>query len=76
MSSMIGKYLGHCCGFTENVLLSPSAALPLLTDFRFHSWFREECTQVRRISPKLVETFIIDHLTAHQSSMISRPSAT
>src|SRR5712691_10681450 len=73
--SMIGKRLDHCYGFTENVLLSPSADSPLLTDFPFHSRFRKECTQVRLFS-QLVVTFIIDHPTVHQSSRMSRPCAT
>ena len=76
MPSIIGKPLDPCFGFMENVHLSPLSASPLLTDFHFHSWFREECTQVSRFNTNLVVTFLIDHPTAHQSSRISRPSAT
>ena len=56
--------------------LSPSLASPLLIDLHFHSWLREECTQVRLFSPNLYVTFLNDHLTVHPLSKISRPSAT
>ena len=74
--SQIGKPLDRCCGSTENVLLSTSAALPLLTDFRLHSGFRQECAQVRRFRPRLVMAFIIYNPTVRRLSRISSPSAT
>jgi len=74
--SQIGKRLDHCYGSTENVPLSTSAALPLLTDFRLHSGFRQECAQVRRFRPRLVMAFIIDNPTVRRLSRISSPSAT
>src|SRR6266704_3198084 len=74
--SQIGKRLGHCCGSMENVLLSTSPALLLLTDFRLHSRFWQECTQVRRFRPRLIMAFIIDNQTARRLSRISDPSVT
>ena len=60
----------------ENVLLSTSPASLLLTDFRLHSRFWQECTQARLFCPRLILTFIIDNLIARRLSRISDPSAT
>src|SRR5712691_7499765 len=76
LPSKIGKHLDHCCGSTENVLLSTSAASPLLTDFRFHSGFRQECTQARLFRPRLIMAFLIDTPTVRRLSRTSNPSAT
>ena len=70
----IGKRPDHCCGSTENVLLSTSPALSLLTDFYLSSWFRQECTQARLFHPRLIASFIDYNPTALQLSMISNPS--
>jgi len=72
--SQIGKRLGHCCGSTENVRLSTSPALLLLTDFHLHSRFRQECYQVRVFRPRLIMAFIIDNPAARPLSRISSPS--
>ena len=74
--SRIGKHRDHCCGSTENVHLSPSAASLLLTDFRIHSRFRQECTQARPFRLRLIRTFMADDPTARRLSTISNPSAT
>ena len=50
--SQIGKRLDRCCGSTENVFLTTFLASLLLTDFRLHSGFRKECTQVRLFHPR------------------------
>ena len=72
--SQIGKHRDHCCGSTENVLLSPLAASPLLTDFYLHSGFWKECTQARLFRSKFTMILNIDSTTAHRSSRISNPS--
>ena len=62
---MIGRSLDHYFGFMENVLLSPLAALPLLTDFYFHSWFRKERAQVRLFNTNTVMLLTIQQLIDH-----------
>ena len=74
--SKIGRHLGHYCGSTENVLVSPSAASSSLTVFYIRSRFRKECTQARLFCPKFIMTLNIDPRTARRSSKISNPSAT
>ena len=72
----IGKRPDHCCGSTENVPLSTSPALSLLTDFYLYSGFRQECTQARLFHPRLIAAFIVDNPTALRLSMISNPPVT
>ena len=74
--SQIGKPLDHYCGSTENVLLSPSAASLLLTDFYLPSRFWKECAQVRLFRPRLIMAFSIDDPIARPLSRILSPSAT
>ena len=74
MPSNIGSRPDHSCGSTENVLLSPLAASPLLTDFYLHSGFWEECTQARLFRSKFIMTLNIDSPAVHRSSRISNPS--